>query len=67
MRVTATKTGPIHPRPDIHGYLAFGEAVDIWTWMGATVIFSGITYITYRERELAKPLKTKQEENDNNE
>ena len=39
------------------GYLAFGEVVDIWTWIGATVIFSGITYITYRERRLAKALK----------
>lgn len=39
------------------GYLAFGEVVDIWTWIGAAVIFSGITYITYRERKLAKPLK----------
>jgi drug/metabolite transporter (DMT)-like permease len=35
------------------GYLAFGEAVDIWTWAGAAVIFSGVTYITYRERNLA--------------
>ena len=39
------------------GYLAFGEVVDIWTWIGAAVIFSGITYITYRERKLAKTLK----------
>ena len=39
------------------GYLAFGEVVDVWTWIGAAVIFSGITYITYRERKLAKPLK----------
>ena len=35
------------------GYLVFGEVVDIWTWMGAAVIFSGVTYITYRERKLA--------------
>ena len=35
------------------GYLAFGEVVDIWTWIGAGVIFSGVTYITYRERNLA--------------
>jgi len=35
------------------GYLAFGEAVDVWTWIGAGVIFSGVTYITYRERNLA--------------
>ena len=35
------------------GYLAFGEAVDAWTLVGAAVIFSGVTYITYRERNLA--------------
>lgn len=35
------------------GYLAFGEAVDVWTWAGAVVIFSGVIYITYRERNLA--------------
>jgi drug/metabolite transporter (DMT)-like permease len=35
------------------GYLVFGEVVDIWTWIGAAVIFSGVTYITYRERKLA--------------
>lgn len=35
------------------GYLAFGEAVDVWTFAGAAVIFSGVTYITYRERNLA--------------
>jgi len=35
------------------GYLAFGEVVDMWTWIGAGVIFSGVTYITYRERNLA--------------
>jgi drug/metabolite transporter (DMT)-like permease len=39
------------------GYLAFGEVVDIWTWIGAGVIFSGVTYITYRERNLAKALE----------
>ena len=39
------------------GYLAFGEVVDVWTWIGAAVIFSGISYITYRERKLAKALK----------
>ncbi len=35
------------------GYLVFGEVVDIWTWTGTAVIFSGVTYITYRERKLA--------------
>jgi drug/metabolite transporter (DMT)-like permease len=37
------------------GYVVFAEAVDIWTWIGAAVIFSGVTYITYRERKLAAP------------
>ena len=35
------------------GYLAFGEVVDVWMWVGAAGIFSGVTYITYRERALA--------------
>jgi drug/metabolite transporter (DMT)-like permease len=35
------------------GYLVFGEVVDVWTWVGAAVIFAGVTYITYRERKLA--------------
>lgn len=35
------------------GYLVFGELVDVWTWIGAAVIFAGVTYITYRERKLA--------------
>lgn len=35
------------------GYLIFGEVVDAWTWIGAAVIFAGVTYITYRERQLA--------------
>ncbi|NIM26652.1 MAG: EamA family transporter, partial [Gammaproteobacteria bacterium] len=35
------------------GYVVFGEVVDIWTWIGAAVIFAGVTYITYRERKLA--------------
>jgi drug/metabolite transporter (DMT)-like permease len=35
------------------GYLVFGEVVDVWTWIGAAVIFAGVTYITYRERKLS--------------
>jgi len=35
------------------GYLVFGEVVDAWTWIGAAVIFAGVTYITYRERKLS--------------
>ena len=36
------------------GWFAFGESVDAWTWIGAVTIFSGVTYITLRERELAR-------------
>jgi hypothetical protein len=36
---------------------AIPNGEDVLTWIGAAVIFSGITYITYRERKLAKSLK----------
>ena len=33
----------------IVGYLFFMEKPDIWTWVGALIIFSSVLYITYRE------------------
>lgn len=36
----------------IIGYLAFGELIDLWTWVGGTIIFAGATYIAFRERQL---------------
>ena len=30
-------------------YLAFGETIDIWTWIGALIIFASAAYITRRE------------------
>ena len=36
------------------GYFAFGEVADIWTWIGAGVIFSGAAYIALRERQLER-------------
>ena len=33
----------------------FSETVDLWTWVGAVIIFSGATYIAIRERSLEKP------------
>jgi drug/metabolite transporter (DMT)-like permease len=33
-------------------YLAFGEVVDIWTWIGAFVIFGSAIYIARREASL---------------
>jgi drug/metabolite transporter (DMT)-like permease len=34
-------------------YLAFGELIDTWTWIGALVIFASAVYITRREAKLA--------------
>jgi drug/metabolite transporter (DMT)-like permease len=36
------------------GYLFFSEAVDVLTWVGATVVFSGACYLAWRERQLEK-------------
>lgn len=33
-------------------YLAFGETIDIWTWIGAFVIFASAVYIARREAQL---------------
>ena len=34
-------------------YLAFGEIIDVWTWVGALIIFASAAYITRREAKLA--------------
>jgi drug/metabolite transporter (DMT)-like permease len=34
-------------------YLAFGEVIDAWTWVGAAIIFASAFYITRREARLA--------------
>jgi drug/metabolite transporter (DMT)-like permease len=34
-------------------YLAFGEMIDAWTWVGAAIIFASAVYITRREAQLA--------------
>jgi drug/metabolite transporter (DMT)-like permease len=33
-------------------YLAFGETIDLWTWIGALIIFAAAVYITRREAQL---------------
>ena len=35
-------------------YLAFGEIIDAWTWVGAPIIFASAAYITRREAKLAR-------------
>jgi drug/metabolite transporter (DMT)-like permease len=34
-------------------YIAFGELIDMWTWIGALIIFLSAAYITRREAKLA--------------
>jgi len=36
------------------GYLAFGELIDGWTWVGAIIIFAAAAYVTHRESALAR-------------
>ena len=35
-------------------YLAFAETIDLWTWIGALVIFASAAYITRREAQLRR-------------
>lgn len=36
------------------GFLAFGESIDFWTWIGAGIIFTASVYIAHREAQLNK-------------
>jgi drug/metabolite transporter (DMT)-like permease len=36
------------------GYLAFGELIDGWTWVGAIIIFVAAAFVTRREAQLAR-------------
>jgi drug/metabolite transporter (DMT)-like permease len=36
-------------------WLAFGEGLDVFTWIGGAVIFASAIYIAYRERVAARP------------
>jgi drug/metabolite transporter (DMT)-like permease len=40
------------------GYLAFGELIDGWTWVGAIIIFAAALYVTHREAQMARLNKT---------
>lgn len=39
------------------GYVFFGEVADMWTWIGACVIFCSTLYIVRREAKLSKKSK----------
>ncbi len=40
------------------GWFAFGEPTDVWTWVGALVIFASAAYITRREARLKREANT---------
>jgi len=35
-------------------YLVFAEKIDVWTWVGALVIFASAVYITRREAQIRR-------------
>jgi len=43
----------------ILGYLIFSEIPDVYTWVGALIIFIGVLIITYREMKLKKEIVSK--------
>ncbi|MFM2421876.1 MAG: polymerase sigma-54 factor [Pseudomonadota bacterium] len=36
------------------GYIVFGELIDGWTWVGATIVFLSAFYVTRREAQLRR-------------
>tara|TARA_Y100001960_G_C14623547_1_gene801939 strand:- start:12 stop:965 length:954 start_codon:yes stop_codon:yes gene_type:complete len=40
------------------GYIAFSEVPDIWTWIGAAIIFSSTFYIALREAQIEREART---------
>ncbi len=36
------------------GYAVFGEIIDLWTWIGAAIIFAASLFIVHREAQLKK-------------
>src|SRR5690606_29463040 len=45
---------PRMPFSVLAGYLLFGETIDLWTWVGALIIFTSAVYVTRREAQLAR-------------
>lgn len=39
------------------GYLAFGQTTDMWTWLGALILFAGTSYSARRETRIARAAK----------
>jgi drug/metabolite transporter (DMT)-like permease len=45
-------------------YLAFGETIDVWIWVGAAIIFGAAVYIVRREAQLARQRRAERESRD---
>lgn len=41
------------------GFVAFGELPDLWTWVGAGMIFAAVLYTAHREAKVAKAERAK--------
>ena len=42
------------PYAVLFGFVMFGEMIDLWTWIGAGIIFASALYTARRERQLAR-------------
>lgn len=42
------------------GFLMFGELIDVWTWVGAAIIFASAVYIAQREAQLRREARRKE-------
>lgn len=42
------------PMAAVVGFVLFGELSDVWTWVGAVIIFAATTYISHRETVLER-------------
>lgn len=42
------------------GYLLFAEIIDVWTWVGAAIIFASAVYIARREARLRREARAKE-------
>lgn len=55
---TASQTAPLDflrlPFVEILAYFWFGQVSEIWTWLGAAVIFGSVIYVTWRETRQAR-------------
>lgn len=42
------------PYAVLFGFLMFGETIELWTWVGAAIIFSAALYTAHRERQAGR-------------